>query len=416
MTETKTLLVGVDVHRQQNVMYVMDQQGCALAAPLYADNNRPGTEQVAHDLATHMRQGGFDQLRLAAEATGWYWWHFFVSLEASPFLQPYDLHLYALNPRLTANFKKTYGDMDHTDTTDAFVIADRLRMGRDLPAPFHYETTYLPLRFLTRYRVHLVHQLVREKSYYLACLYLKASDFTRIRPFADVFGKASRALIEDVVAMEAIAALPLEELTAFIDEQGKHRFADPAHNAQQVQQVAHQSYCLPLELHTPLNLVLKLSGQRINSLQYAIQRLDHAITEQLKSIPHSLDTIPGIGLVFAAGILAEIGDLARFDYDHAKVAKYAGFKWSRHQSGDFTADHSHLTSTGNRYLRYFFCEAANSVRMHDADYKAFYLKKFHEVRQHQHKRAVVLTARKLVRLVVRLLTTNQPYQPARCSA
>ena len=31
--------------------------------------------------------------------------------------------------------------------------------------------------------------------------------------------------------------------------------------------------------------------------------------------------------------------------------------------------------------------------------------------KHQHRRAVVLTARKLVRLVVRLLTTNQPYQP-----
>ena len=37
----------------------------------------------------------------------------------------------------------------------------------------------------------------------------------------------------------------------------------------------------------------------------------------------------------------------------------------------------------------------------------------HEVRKHQHKRAIVLTARKLVRLVVRLLTTNQRHQPRR---
>ena len=65
----------------------------------------------------------------------------------------------------------------------------------------------------------------------------------------------------------------------------------------------------------------------------------------------------------------------------------------------------------NRYLRFYFCEAANAVRMHDMAYAAYYDRKFHEVRKHQHKRAIVLTARKLVRLVVRLLTTNQPYQP-----
>lgn len=51
--------------------------------------------------------------------------------------------------------------------------------------------------------------------------------------------------------------------------------------------------------------------------------------------------------------------------------------------------------------------------MHNHEYGAYYERKYHEVRQHQHKRAIVLTARKLVRLVVRLLTTNQPYQVRR---
>ena len=46
-------------------------------------------------------------------------------------------------------------------------------------------------------------------------------------------------------------------------------------------------------------------------------------------------------------------------------------------------------------------------------YAAYYEKKYNEVPKHKHKRAVTLTARKLVRLVVRLLTTNQPYQARR---
>ena len=155
------------------------------------------------------------------------------------------------------------------------------------------------------------------------------------------------------------------------------------------------------------------SLQHVTFLEGQIKRLDSAIGEQLACIPHTLETIPGIGPVFAGGIVAELGDVARFEYDQAKVAKFAGFKWKKHQSGDFTAEETRLTRTGNRYLRYYFCEAANAVRMHDREYAAYYDRKFHEVRQHQHKRAIVLTARKLVRLVVRLLTTNQAYQPRR---
>ena len=113
---------------------------------------------------------------------------------------------------------------------------------------------------------------------------------------------------------------------------------------------------------------------------------------------------------FAAGIIAEIGDLSRFEYNQAKVASFAGLKWSKRQSADFTADETRLKRTGSRFLRYYFCEAAQLVRLHDAEYAAFYQKKYNEVRHHRHKRAIALTARKLVRLIVRLLTTNEPFR------
>lgn len=69
-----------------------------------------------------------------------------------------------------------------------------------------------------------------------------------------------------------------------------------------------------------------------------------------------------------------------------------------------------MSHSGNRFLRYYLCEAAQLVRLHAPEYHDYYNRKFKEVRKHQDKRAVVLTARKLVRLVVRLLTTNEPYR------
>lgn len=408
------LLIGLDTHRSSHMACWMDSQGQEVAPRQAIPNHRPGAEQFAQQIAATIVANDFDRVQVAAEATGWYWWHLFQVLSEAECLAPFDVELYPLNPRLTARFKRTYGALDHTDSVDAFVVADRLRMARDLPPVYAYDPEQLPLRCLTRYRRHLVQSLVREKSYFLAVLYLKASEYTRLKPFSDVFGNASQALIEDFASLETLAQVPFDDLVAFIDAKSRGHTPHPAHNAALVQQMVAESYSLPPDMLPAVNLILSLSGQRLRATQRSLKRLDAAITDHLQPIPHSLSTIPGMGLVFAAGIIAELGDLRRFDHNEAKVAAYAGLKWHRHQSADFVADHTPLTSTGNRYLRYYFCEAANSVRLHDAHYRAFYLKKFAEVRSHQHKRAIVLTARKLVRLVVRLLTTDQDYQPRRC--
>jgi len=409
------LLVGVDPHRKTNTVCMMNQEGQEACDRFTVQNNRPGTAAFVREVAQRVVEGEFDAIYIATEATGWYWWHFFQTLDRDPVLNCWPVTLYPFNPRLTANYKKTFVDLDHDDPIDAFVVADRLRMGRDLPAPFHYEERYFPVRMLTRYRYHLVHQLAREKAYCLAILYFKYSEYSRNdkKPFSNLFGATSRAVIQEFASLEEIAALPFDELLEFIDCTGKRRFSDPADNARRLQRVAHDSYPLPQAMRQPINLILSLSLRHITVLEGLQKRIQTAIAEGMQSIHHSLDTIPGFGPVFSGGIVTEIGDLARFDYDQAKVAKYAGLKWRKTKSADFQAEETRLTRTGNRYLRYYLCEAANRVRLSAPEYRLYYDRKFHEVRKHQHKRAIVLTARKLVRLVVRLLTTNEPFRHRR---
>jgi len=99
--------------------------------------------------------------------------------------------------------------------------------------------------------------------------------------------------------------------------------------------------------------------------------------------------------VASCALIAEIGDIHRFD-SQASVAKYAGLVWNRSQSGDFEAEHSRMIKSGNRYLLYYLLEAANSVRRCDSEFRRYYDLKFKEVNKYQHKRALALTARKLV--------------------
>ena len=143
-----------------------------------------------------------------------------------------------------------------------------------------------------------------------------------------------------------------------------------------------------------------------------IKLIDIAIEREIRGLnPNAfiiLQSIDGIGPVFAGGIVAEIGDISAFHSSDA-LAKYAGLMWKSNQSGDFDGEDTPMSKAGNRYLRYYLGEAANSMRKHNVEYGAYYRKKYNEVPKHQHKRALALTSRKFVRLVYGLLARNQLY-------
>jgi transposase len=123
-----------------------------------------------------------------------------------------------------------------------------------------------------------------------------------------------------------------------------------------------------------------------------------------------LDSVPGLGPVWTAGRLSEVGDIFRFA-NEAAVAKFAGLVWKPRESGDFQGEDTVLAKTGNPFLRYYLIEAANSVRQHCPEYRDYYNAKLVQSSKHAHKRALVLTARKLVRLVDALLRAGTVYQP-----
>lgn len=80
------LLVGVDVHYKTNTVFLMDRQGREVVPPFTVDNNRLGIEAFIQQIAQQVVASDFDAIVIAAEATGWHWWHFFQTLDQDPFL------------------------------------------------------------------------------------------------------------------------------------------------------------------------------------------------------------------------------------------------------------------------------------------------------------------------------------------
>jgi transposase len=168
-------------------------------------------------------------------------------------------------------------------------------------------------------------------------------------------------------------------------------------------------------LADPLTLVLGTTMATIRTLQQQLRAVDRTIAQELAGIPQTLGSVPGLGPVWTAGLVAEIGDVSRFPTE-ASLAQFAGLVWRVQEFGDFQADDTPLTKVGNTYLRYYLVEAANSVRVNCPEYAAYYQAKFAQSPRHAHKRALVLTARKLVRLVDALLRAGQVYRPKEARA
>lgn len=403
------LFVGIDVSSQDMKVCVMDVAGETLLS-LTVDNNLIGASYLRDQIVDIAQKNLIQEIRIGMEATSVYSWHPAMFFHEDESLKKFKVQVFTINPKLINKFKESYVDLDKTDHIDAWIIADRLRFGR-LRLSAVMQEQFIALQRLTRMRYHLVHNLTREKQYFLQHLFYKCSSFTT-EVESSVFGNALMELLLEQYSLDEVSSMEILDLANFLQEKGKNRFKDAECVAKSIQKAARSSYRLSKCVEDSIDLLLGTSIESIRSITKQIKELDKAIEKLLDGIPNTLKTIPGIGPVYCAGILAEIGQIDRFD-DQAALAKYAGLTWSKHQSGKFQAEETKMIRSGNRYLRFYLVEAANSVQRYEPEFREYYLKKYHEVPKHQHKRALVLTARKLVRLVDALLRNDQIYTPRR---
>ena len=405
------LYVGIDVSSKTNVVYLMLPDGDKHSSFSVA-NSQDGSAQLVKRILSALTSHSLDTVMIGMEATSVYGDNLVYFLREDATLLPFNRKIFVLNPKQVNKFKEAYNDLPKNDSVDSFVIADCLRFGRINKEVYIGDYRYKALQNLTRARYFAVCNLVKEKQRFMNVLFKKYSTMTQEKVFSDTFSTTALAVYDEFESAEALADMDLHALTAFIMGKGKNRFPDPDSVAKAIQKAARSSYRLPKTVNDSVNQVLSISITSIKALESQIKEFDKAIAAQMELLPNVLTSIPGIGPVYSAGIMAEIGDINRFE-NHAQLAKYAGLAWTQYQSGGFEAQTTRLIRSGNRFLKYYLCEAALSLVRCDKEYSDFYHLKYKEVNRYQHKRALALTARKLVRLVFALLKDNRLYRPAK---
>jgi len=97
-----------------------------------------------------------------------------------------------------------------------------------------------------------------------------------------------------------------------------------------------------------------------------LRRLDTALATCAADSPHrellrALQAVRGIGFLSAVTIVAEAGDLRRFD-GAARFMAYVGLGPSEHSSGA-SRRQGHITKAGNHLLRHVLGETAHHARL-----------------------------------------------------
>ena len=401
------LYVGIDVSSKNNVVYLMKPDGSKYSN-FSVENSPKGSAELVKQIVKALTSHNLTEVAVGLESTGCYGDHLVYFLKENAELAKFNRSIHVLNPKQVKKFKDAYNDLQKNDYIDSFVIADCLRFGRINKEVYMDDARFKALQTLTRQRFFAVRSLTAEKQRFLNIIFKKYSSLAQNKVFSDTFGATALALYEEFDSADTLAYMDLHELTDFLVKKGKNHFTDPEAIAKAIQKAARSSYRLPKTVNDSVNQVLSVSVNLIRALEQQIKVLDKAIAEQMELIPNTLQSIPGVGPVYAAGIIAEIGDINRFNNQSA-LGKYAGLAWTQKQSGDFESKNTKLIRSGNKFLKYYLCEAALSLVRCDKEYSRFYHLTYYEVNTVQHKRALAFTARKFLRLVFRLLKDNRLY-------
>lgn len=295
------------------------------------------------------------------------------------------------------------GGEHKSDPRDARVIADQVRSRDDLRPVTRIGELDAQLGLLVARRK----DLVREQTRRIARLRdLLCSIHPGLERVTDPTSKADLALLARYVMPGEIRRAGKARIAAYLRGTGRYgaaavdTLASAAVAAAQAQAVS-----VPAEA-TAAAIVKDLAGECLTT-RGKIAALDGQIAQVLDSHPDAalIATLPGMGAVLTAELLAVAGGLSRFTSgDHLAAA--AGLAPALVQSGKVRYLQRPLT--GDRALKRVFYQSAFCALPHDPASRAFYDRKRTEGKRHH--QALIALARRRINVLYAMLRDREPYQ------
>lgn len=384
-----TYFIGLDLAKFKHDCFIMNEHGEIIRNSFSFTNDQLGFNTL-RDVLNSLDPS--QEKRIGLEATG----HYGSNLKI--FLEDNNFSFMEFNPILISRFSKaTTLRRTKTDKIDAHLIALYLSTVDYKPYPvksYHIRN----LKSLCRAR----DSLVKERSLQLVKL-TNVLDliFPEFKPFFNGNLRASTALyiLENYGTVNKIANMNIDSYNKM-----KSKLRNTISYARffELKMLARNTIGNNDKI---LNFELRLYLELFKELDSKISDIESLILEEYRIVNSHIHSIPGIGMISAAGIYSEIGNISRFNNPDQLLA-FAGLDPSRCQSGesDFKG---HMVKHGSSYLRQYLMNVAETSLIHNPKLYEYYLKKRNEGKPH--RVALSHVAKRLVRIIFYLEKNNSDF-------
>ena len=386
-------IVGIDIGKNHHEASIVSPEGKQIGRSLRFATTHKGADSLMSFIFNNI---GNSSCIFGMEATGHYWYPIYSFLKARGYT------IYVINPIQSDSLRKMYIRQTKNDSIDSFLIAEVIRFGQFTTTSMADENI-LAMRQLCRYRDSVISSRTEIKLRISTIMEQIFPEYEK--QFSSLWLSTSMGILEKYLTPENIENAPIDELFEIIKDKSHNRLTRA--KAISIKEAAADTFGIKIA-QDAFSFQLKQLIDRMNFLDKQIEALDCQILEYYEKFDCYLHTIPGIGMIGAATILAEIGDISRFKNSSSLIA-FAGIDPTVRQSGEFNSTHNHMSKRGSPYLRHAIFLAATTCSFHNSPLNAYYKKKRDQGKHHLTATGAV--ARKLTTVIYAVLRDSKPYEP-----
>jgi Transposase and inactivated derivatives len=397
----RTLVVGIDIAKEVQYARAFDYRGIELSKVKSFENTAEGFRIFEEWIKLVAHENKKNNIVVGLEPTGHYWFNL------GHFLKDLGIKLVLVNPFHVKRCKEL-DDNSQTknDRKDPKTIAKLVIDGR-YSEPYIPEGIYSDLRIAMDMREGLSKNLNKIKNKVTQWVDKYFPEFNDV--FGDWEGKAALITLKEFPTPEKVLSTGMQQIVASWRKEVKR--AVGFNRAVKLVEAAKISIGIKEGLRmAEKELAANLEQYELYIKQF--EQLELEIEELALQVPgvKEILTIKGVGIITAAGFIAEVGDIKRFTHP-SQIQKLAGLNLIENSSGKHKGKTS-ISKRGRSRLRALLFRVIMPLVAKNNEFKM--LHEYYKNRKDnplKKKQSLILLCCKLIRIMYAILTKQVEYNP-----
>ena len=325
-----------------------------------------------------------------------------------------NYNVQVINPILgknnTRNLRKT-----KTDIEDCYNLADLFFKNTVKIHTKNMNDIYSSMIELSRQEKHLTESLVRSKNRFKQIVANAFPEYIKCFTANDIFGKTSLNFIKEFPHADIIKEKRIDALANNLYKSSKNgcSYNKCLSKAKKIKELANNSYpgidVDSYEVNNLINIVdvISYNGSKLNDVKQDIVKL-------ARQTPYFniINSIYGIGETSTAQIIAELGDINRFE-NIKQLNAFCGLDPTIIQSGKSINYHGPISKRGNRNARKILfitcCSIIRASVLHNMDNEILLYYRKKQAENKHFKECIMACSTKLLRTIFAMCKNNSLY-------